>query len=320
VSARVRGAFTRNWTLKVAALGIALMLWLTVRFEAPTQQEIRNVPVRVDLNDPGWTLLDTSEPGGVSVRFRGPWGELARIAAERPTIVVPLGQVFDGDTAVVLQASWVRFGDRPGVVVEGLNPGVVRLRLEPIQRLTLPTAVRLTGALPDTLALAQLPAPTVTELRIFGPRSRTDGLDSIPLLPLDLSRIAGSGAVPVLVDTARISGVQVQPISLEVEFRVERRAERRLSDVPVIVSDPLLGLEVEGLPRALPVRITGAPSLLQRLDPTALRLVVDLDPGSMPAPGLSFDVSPRLEGVPPLLSGFVDIPTLRVSRRIPGAP
>jgi YbbR domain-containing protein len=320
VSQQIKGAFTRNWTLKVAALGIALMLWLTVRFEAPTQQEIRNVAVRVDLSDPGWTLLDTSEPSGVTVRFRGPWGELARIAAERPTIVIPLGQVLSGDTAVVLQASWVRFGDRPGVVVEGLNPGVVRLRLEPVQRITLPPAVRLIGFLPDSLALAQLPVPSVTELRIFGPRSRTLELDSIPLLPVDLSRVTASGAVPVMVDTARVSGVQVQPISFELEFRVETRVERRFTEVPVIVSDPLLGLEIEGLPRYIPVRISGANSVLGRLDPSALRLVVDLNPNALPAPGLSFEVTPRLEGVPALLTGLVEIPTLRVSRRSPGGP
>jgi YbbR domain-containing protein len=315
---RMKGAFTRNLALKVAALAIALMLWLTIRFEAPTQQEIRNVAVRVDLNDPGWTLLETSEPGGITVRFRGPWGELARIAAERPTVVIPLGQVFDGDTAVVLQASWVRFGDRPGVVVEGLNPGVVRLRLEPVLRITLPPAVRLSGELPDSLAFAGPPVPSVSELRIFGPRSRTEALDSIPLLPVDLSQVTGSIAVPVMVDTARVSGVQVQPTSFELQFQVERRAERRLNEVPVIVSDPLLGLEVEGLPRFIPVRISGAPTLLARLDPASLRLVVDLDPASMPAPGLAFDVTPRLEGVPPLLSGFIEIPTLRVSRRLPG--
>jgi len=45
------GFFSRNWTLKLSAFGIALLLWVAVRAEAPNRQELTGVPVRVELAD-----------------------------------------------------------------------------------------------------------------------------------------------------------------------------------------------------------------------------------------------------------------------------
>jgi hypothetical protein len=121
---------------------VAVLLWFSVRFEARNQQEISNVAVRVDLSDPDWVLGAGAEPQSVAVRFRGSGaGAPPAFQSDRPVVVVPMTDVTGSDTTFVIQPGWVRFGERPGVVVEGINPASVTFRFEPVARVTLPGAL-----------------------------------------------------------------------------------------------------------------------------------------------------------------------------------
>lgn len=306
--ATLRTLATRNWTLKLSALGIAFLLWFSVRFEARNQQELSNVAVRLDLTDPEWVLADGENPGSVAVRFRGPAGELVRLSTDRPVVVLPVSDVGSPDTTLVIQPGWVRFGDRPGVAVEGITPGTVRLRFEPVQRATLGPELRFTGELPGDVALVEDPRPTVREFRVSGPRSRMAALSSLPLTPVDLSEVRQSGVVPVQVDTAQLTRVQVQPLSLEVELRVEPRMERTFFLAAPPLPEPLAGLELAGYPSEVPVEVSGGVSLVEGLAPGSLRLMVvlpdDLDPD--PETGGEAEVRFEVQGVPPFLEVRVD--------------
>jgi len=194
--------------------------------------------------------------------------------------------------------------------VEGINPGSVRLRFEPLQRRTLPPAIRLTGTLPEALALAAQPTASVRELRVSGARSLTLELDSIPLLPVDLSTLTASGAVMVRVDTTALRGVLVEPGELEVQFELESRGIRTFR-----LPAPVLPELLDGVPVAIEVQVTGAPSLLERLVPDALRLVAELPPGLSPE-AESFELVISVEGLSPLLEAQVE--AVPVRRRLEG--
>jgi YbbR domain-containing protein len=297
------GFFSRNWTLKLSALGLALLLWISVRVEAPNRQELSGVPVRVDLADPGWALTDPPMPATVQVRFGGPSRELFRMAMDRPSLVIPMDQVVNGDTIVVLRNQWVRVQDRPGVVVESIQPSTVRLVLEPIERVALPPALRFRGELPQGLAFAAPPVAAPGDIRVSGPRSRIAALDSVPLAPVDLSTVRSSGMVSTGVATDGFEGLQLQPLAVELEFRVEDRVERVVSGVPITLPEDGVPEDMEILPTTAAIRLSGARSLLERVDPTALRLVVDPDGREWPEPGDEGDFPLRLEGIPDLVQG-----------------
>jgi YbbR domain-containing protein len=313
------GFFSRNWTLKLSALGLALLLWISVRVEAPNRQELSGVPVRVDLADPGWALTDPPMPATVQVRFGGPSRELFRMAMDRPSLVIPMDQVASGDTTVVLRNQWVRVQDRAGVVVESIQPPMVRLALEPVERVALPPALRLTGELPAGLALSAPPVATPGEIRVSGPRSRILGLDSVPLRPLDLATIRSSGAIPLEVGMDRMEGLQFIPTAVDVELRVEDRVERMVSGVPVSLGTNTGTDDLEFLPTTATVRLSGARSLLERVDPTLLRLVVDADGREWPEPGEEADFPLRLEGIPELVQGVPE-PGEATVRRLEADP
>lgn len=307
---------TRNWTLKLSAFGIALLLWISVRVEAPSRQTVPNVPVRVTLADPEWALLGNPSPAEVMVRFGGPSRELLRMAVDRPTILIPLNQVVSEDTTVVIRPEWVRVQDRPNVVVEEIQPSSVALSLEPIVRLDLPPALRLEGELPDGLALRSEPTVRERELRVSGPRSRVTELDSIRLQVLNLDDVRESGPVPVSIDRSRLEGLQVQPERVQVEFEVEEAEVLVLEEVPVTLAESGWEERWELSDSVAQVTLTGAPSLLEAVNPDQVVLRVTLPGADLPeSAGDRRTTELELRGVSALLRAEWDPQEVTITRR-----
>ena len=298
------GFFSRNWTLKLSAFGVALLLWVAVRAEAPSRQELRDIPVRVDLGDPGWALMGEPSPPTVTIRLGGPSRELIGMAVDRPTIVIPLDAVADGDTAVALSTSWVTVRDRPGIVVEDIQPSSVQLRLEPMERVTLPAVLHVAGELPADFAMAGPPEFYPEGIRVSGPRSRVAEFDSVPLLPLYLEEVTESGRISVGVDTTALEGLTVQPLSVDVDIPFEDRIERVMSGIPIVLPSNLSDVTSLDLrPTTASVIVQGARSLVDRADPTLLELVVRIEAVDVPAPGDEAEFPIALEGLPALVGG-----------------
>lgn len=308
------GLFTRNLTLKVSAFAVALLLWFSVQWESPGRHQFQEVPVRVDLSDPSWVLMGAPQPAVVSVSLQGASGDLSRTG--RPSVVIPMDEVTNGDTTVVLQSQWVRVQDRPGVGIENIQPASVRLTFEPVERLTVPLAFELTGLLREGLALTGSPLPSIQEVRVSGPRSRLAELDSVYFEPVDLTEIASTGTVTLAVDTTATQGLQVQPPSIQVEIQVEDEVERMVAGVPVVLSDPDLADEFESIPEFRSVQLVGARTLVGRVDATRLQVVIEVDEDALPDPGEDriFDV--RIRGVPDWVVARVEDEDI-VLRRVP---
>jgi len=307
--AAASGALSRNWKLKLSSIGLAILIWFSVRVEAPNRQEITGIPVRVDLSDPDWALSEPPSPATLQVRVGGASRELIRMAVDRPPLIIPLDQVTSGDTVIVLRSSWIRLQDR-GLVVESIEPATVRLTLERVERVSLPALPRMEGQLPPGMALSATPQPLPAEVRVTGPRSRLQALSGIPLAPIDLSAITGSGPRSTSVDLGSLEGLQIQPMSIDVEFLVEDRVERVVSGIPVVLSEAFLsegGEEVT--PSTGVVRLSGARSLLDRVDPTLLRLVME---GEGIDSGQDVRFPLRVEGLPTWVEGVSEPTEARV--------
>ncbi len=311
---RFTAFFARNLSLKISAFGIALLLWVSVRVEAPNRQSLPGVPVRVDLADPNWALLGDPLPATVIVRFGGPSGELMRLAAERPSVVIPMDEVSSTDTTIVLRNQWVRIQDRPGVIVEDIQPSSVRINFEPVQRANLPLAPRFRGRLPDRLALASQPVVEPTEIRVTGALSRLTDLDSVRLFPIDLSTMVGSRVVQVAVDTAGMAGLLFQPGTGQVTIEVEESVEQVISGIPVILPEGLAAADLEISPQTLVVMLRGARSVVESADPSTFRAVIEVAADRLPQAGDESVFPVQLRGLPPLLSGELQLVDVTVRR------
>jgi hypothetical protein len=310
------GFLTRNWFLKLSAFGIALLLWFAVQVETHSSRQDTTVPVQVDVQDPGWAILEDPLPLSVTVRFAGPFREIVRLGSDRPSIVIPMNQVTAGDTVVILRPQWVRVQDRPGVTVEDIQPPTVRLRLEPIVRLDLPPRVQVENELPSAWAIAGPPVVMPAELRVSGPESLVTPMDSVRLQVIDLSTITGPGAREVGVDTTSTRRLQILPARATVDLRIEDRGELFVEELEIVFDldgwEELYELDVE-VGSAL---LTGALSRLDAVDSGALRLVLEFDPEELPTDaGDEVEFPVRLEGVPEYVTGEPGLEHVTVRRR-----
>jgi YbbR domain-containing protein len=295
------GILSKNWQLKVLAVFMAVLLWTVPRFEAQNSQVLEDIPVRVQLTDPNWGLLGDPSPAAVSVTLSGPARDLIALGIERPPVLVPMTEVFSGDTTVLLRPSWFRFSGRESVVVEDLSPGAVTLSFERIEERLVPFAAPLFGTFSQGVSLAGAPEVDPPAARVFGAASRVGEIDSIRLVPLDLSRLEGLGPYLVGVDTTGLRGLDVLPMEASVSIPAEPTMAREFPDLPLLLptldSDP----QLRARPATITVMLIGPQSLVEGVDPAALIVTVPTAQANLP-PGQEERVPVVVEGVPELVN------------------
>lgn len=296
----------RNWQLKLSAIAMAALLWTVPELGKESRQVLEAVPVRVQLNDPQWALVQDPTPATVRVTLTGPTRDLVALGMDRPSIVVPIDRVASPDTTVVLRFPWVRMSVADNVVVEELVPSVVNLTFEAIAVGAVPLVPRFRGALPSGLSLARPPEVTPSLTRVSGPRSRVEGLESLDLQPLDLSRVESSGSYSVGVDTVGMMGLAFAPHRASIRLEVEETLERILDSVPLelppLPEDP----QVLARPPFATVILTGARSLVESVDPGRVRLTFSRSVATSLSPGEQARASLSVEGVGDLIRTRVE--------------
>lgn len=292
----VPGFLSRNWKLKLASLSLAILLWTSLRVEAVDRQVLPSVPVRIQLNDPQWAVRSEPDPPTVEVQFSGPANELLGLYLDRPTVTVPVDAVSAADTAVLLRSEWVRLPDRPGVSVEDIRPRQVALEFEPINQAVAPVAIRTEGSLPSDLAFAQPLTASPEVVRISGPASQLEQVDSVTVSPLSLSDVEATGSRILQVDTTGLYGLVISPGRVRVDYRVEERVRRTLEGVRIVAPPEETGIELE--PDSTDVTLVGARSVVEDLGPGSIWVQVASGSLSGLAAGEERTVSLEVRGVP----------------------
>ena len=210
----------RKSTPMLAALALAVVLWVVVQMEQPERRAFAGVPVRVQLNDPQWAVAGTPTPSSATVRLAGTARQLLRLAGNQPLIMVPVDAVGSADTSLVIDRNWVRLQGIEGVVVEAVEPAAVSVAFEPMVAVEVPVAPTVVGVPRDELTLVAPPVAFPPSIRVIGPASRVAELRTIRLDPVDLSRIERSQVVRVGVEDG-IAGELISFSPDTVEVRVE---------------------------------------------------------------------------------------------------
>jgi YbbR domain-containing protein len=309
-----------NWRLKLTALGLSVFLWALVQTEPRNAETFSPVPVVVEMSDTAWVMSGPSDPATVELRLSGPAREMVRLARSGTSVVVRLAAVGGGDTLVTLRRDWVVLEEGSRLVVESVSPSAVRLGFEPAVNRVVPIAVRTSGELPPDLAFASPVGLNPPIARLRGPKGRVDALDSVRLGTLDLSKVTSSGVVELPVDTAGLGGIRVFPPSATVGLRVEERAVRTVTRVPIIAQSEFDPSEISVEPEQVDVILSGARTLVSAVDPLDLRAWVAAELLDGMAPGQSRRVPVRLEGVPSLVSFEIPLDVVTVRRAADGSP
>jgi len=307
-------ALARNGQLKLLALVLSVFLWALVQTEPRNQETFSAVPVEVVVSDTAWSLSGSPLPVTVDLRLGGPAREIIRLAREGTSLRIPIESVGSADTLITLRRDWVDLAGRSGLIVESVSPATVRLTFERAVTRLVPAAMRVRGELPSHLALASPIGLNPPMVRVRGPVSRVQDLDSVRLRPLDLTEVEASGVFTVEVDTTGLGGTRVIPRTATLGVRVEEEVERVLADLPIQLRSPDPDAELIVEPTLVRVTLVGARTLVGRVDQAYVRawvapeLLMDMEPGE------ERRVDLRIEGIPDLVLAIPDRAQVTVRR------
>jgi hypothetical protein len=304
-------SLTFNWRLKLAALGLALLIWAAVSAEQVTSQWI---PVRVDpvVRDPEFVLTGAPDPAEVRVRFSGPGRELWELAIDRPTLVLPLADI-GNRRAFALDPSMLRIPSGLSVNVQDIRPAVVRVDVQRLASRVLPVRARLGARSRERYVLVREMEVLPAVVRVTGPADRLAALDSVDTRSFDIVPDDSTFTNEVLLDTAGMEGLTFSRASVRVSGPVDVRGDRSMGPVTVYVPDGLVAT-----PAQVQVSISGAERVLGRVFPAELRAIVPRDslPPVVPAEGV--DAPLVFDGLPVGTTGRAN--PVRVRVRPEGAP
>jgi YbbR domain-containing protein len=275
---RFKEILFENWSLKLTALLLALVLWLFVRAE-PGPVRVVAVPLEVQL---ARNMEITNErPSNVEVTMRGAAFSTMWFSQPLPTCIIDLTGAGEGEHVVNLTPDNVRIPKGTGIDILQVNPARVRLVLEKTVSKEVPIIVPLKGEPArgyEIYGRSSKPAAIL----ITGPRSHVEQIDEVQTEPVNISGqkqvIRSFVSLNIKDNTIRTS--VSEPVQVDVQVGPRTKAYT-ISHVRVSTDDPSFTTS----PREILLRVTAPVDMAKELSPDDFSATVsarDLDPSKVP--------------------------------------
>jgi len=276
--------------LRLASLGLAILLWFAIAAETRSEMGLI-VPVELQ-NVPRDLELTGEVVNSVEVRLRASPGVLQRLTPADVSAQIDLAGVSEGERIVHLSADTIRVPF--GVRVVRVNPTIITLDFERTLQKVVPVRPRIIGRPARGYEVAEIQAQPA-EIRIAGPRSRVQEIESAftEAISIEGARADVEDDVGVGLDDPALR-VLDQPRAHVVARIREEHGRKTLVDRAVAVRGGAARLQ----PATVTVVLDGPLSALERLAESDVRPWVDV--ASLRAPGrvpVSVEIAPGFEGV-----------------------
>jgi YbbR domain-containing protein len=260
----------RNLGLKFVALALGALLWFTIS----GQQAERTVPgVPVVYRNKAASLEITDQTSTVEIHVRGLDSQLRTIQSRDFEAVVDLGGARPGAQRFALRTDQV---SAPlGLEVTMVEPGSVMAVLELAGTASLPVRPFVDGTPAPGFVVSETTVEPST-VTVVGPARRLASTSSATT-----DRVGIEGAAATITQSVSI-GVGDAALRLReartarVVVKIERASERSFAASHVVLRNLEPGLRGSADPAVVSVRLRGAESLLNRLDPATIVPYVDV--------------------------------------------
>lgn len=262
----------RNLGLKVLALALAILLWLTVAGEHIVERSLR-VPLEFR-NVPDALEIVGNAPDTVDVRLRGSSALLSRLQPGEIVAVLDLDGARSGSRLFHIRTDEVRAPF--GVEVAQVIPSTLALELEKSAHRSVPVVAATEGDPAPGYVVGKVSAEPST-VEIAGPESRVRQVVEATTEPVpikDAKARVRDGVAIGIVDTS-VHLVQPQNAQVTVDI-VPAPVERQIGPVPVRYRNLAQGLSAQVSPKFVQVAIRGPQDKLQQVQPDSVQVYVDL--------------------------------------------
>lgn len=262
----------RHLGLKILAIALAILLWLTVAGEHVVERsmrvplEFRNIPAQLEITgDP---------PGTVEVRLRGSSAVLGRLDPGEIVAVLDLTTGRPGSRLFHLRNDEVRAPF--GVQVSQVLPSTVSLELEKSATRVVPVKPVIHGDAAAGFIVGRQTAEPAT-VRVVGPESRVRQLENATTEPVSItgSRDRVRDVVTVGVADAAVRLETPTRATVIVEI-MPAPVERELAGVPIRWRNLGSGMRARVSPSVAKVNVRGSRDALDALKAGGIEAFVDL--------------------------------------------
>ena len=242
---RLLGVVVHNWPLKLAAVGLATLLYGGLVLSQSTLEFNGVVPVDVE-NQPEDTFLLTAVEPVTVIRYFAPSG--VRPIASTFTATVDLADVEPGAGPQLVPIVVESLDDR--ITVLGSEPDVLTVELDALTTRTVPVVVE-RGTVPEGLEVGETTVEP-SEVEVSGPSSVIERVVAaradVAIQPGGIDIDADIRLIPVDQLGDAVSPVDVEPSTARVTIPVfTDRQSRTLPVSPVITGTPAAGFEIESV-------------------------------------------------------------------------
>lgn len=221
-----RRAVTRYWQYKVAALFVAVLLWVTVTTDEQQEQPV-STRVNWQVRDSSYVLVEA--PGQVSTVFQARMGELMSFVGNAPVLRYPIDSVTGPRMRISLNADMVEYGQVGSARPVAVRPSDVVLEFEPRVRRRVPVAPATEVTAADGWAVVDSPTVEPESVTVSGAESEVEELEEVRTESAVFDEVRGRirRDVPVrLPDEA--PNVRADPAIVLVTVEADSVATRRL--------------------------------------------------------------------------------------------
>jgi YbbR domain-containing protein len=262
----------RHLGLKLASLGVALLLWMTVAGEATVERGLR-VPLELQ-QFPAGLELQGDLPTTVDVRVRGTSGALSRVSPGDVVAVLDLRGARVGRRLFHLTAEQVRAP--VGVEIVQVTPPSVAMTFELSASKSVPIVPEIDGR-PAPGFVVGKPSVEPATVEIVGPASSVEGVADALTEPVMVTGARDGVREEVtvgLVDPAlRLKTPRTAVVTVPI---LPAPVEHRLRSRPVHLRNLPANLSAEAVPSVVDVTIRGSREALSRMDADDVAAYVDL--------------------------------------------
>ena len=266
----LRRIFLKDLNIKLLALGITLVLWFAVTGQkTPVTKRISGVQLSfVHASD---MAISSDPPTKVDITVTGSPDKLKLINPMDLLATVLIDDHATGDRVVRLSRDRVKIELLPpGVQVEGFQPAVVSVRLEPVAESSINVDLKLEGRVPEGYEVYAASANPAM-VRVRGPLSTVNLIKQAPTESISLDgRKSSFDLAQVAVD---IPNQKIDVIDGVVQVHVEideRSVEKIFGNVPV---HAINGANLR--PQVATLTLSAPGWVFTRLRAEEIRLVVD---------------------------------------------
>jgi YbbR domain-containing protein len=243
------GWLTRNWHLKLAALGLATVLYTGLVYSGSfTDQVFPGLPVEA-INQPSGAYPLTQQLGTVDVNYRLAADAPERVTADSFVVTVDLSE-YDMERSPEVQSLDVHVTSlQQGVEVLDYVPTTVAVALDQLGERQVRVEVE-TGDVPEGLAIGT-PRTSHEAVTATGPESELGRVNhAVARVQIDPSGIdvrqPQVPLVPVDIDGREVESVDLEPANIQVEIDVLAVETSKTVPIrPVLTGNPANGFQVD---------------------------------------------------------------------------